>query len=164
MPDDVSRLIEHVEAQERELVFSGFTAGQAWTLGSILVELATTRALPVTIDVRRGPQQAFHAALEGTSAHNDAWIIRKSATVQEFGVSSLLAGLRAREGGHVFEEAPWIDASHFSGHGGAFPITVDRVGVVGVVTVSGLPQREDHELAVEGVRALLARESAVADR
>jgi uncharacterized protein (UPF0303 family) len=33
---------------------------------------------------------------------------------------------------------------------------VDQVGVVGAVTVSGLPQAEDHALVVEAVRRFLA--------
>lgn len=158
MPDEITAaLIAEVELQERELVFSRFTYEDAWELGCILVRLARERELPVALDIRRGEQQLFHAALPGTAAHNDVWIGRKTATVREFGISSFLAGLRARIGGNVFEDAPWIDPTRLAGHGGAFPITVDGVGVVGTVTVSGLPQREDHELAVEAIREFLTR-------
>ncbi|MEI4271043.1 heme-degrading domain-containing protein [Klenkia sp. LSe6-5] len=156
MTDDIASLIAQVEDQERRLVLGSFTHDDAWRLGTLLVELARARGLPVTVDLTRGQQQLFHAALPGTAAHNDVWIARKVATVRELGTSSFLAGLRARAGGEVFEDAPWIDAARLAGHGGAFPITVEGVGVVGTVTVSGLPQAEDHALAVEALELFLA--------
>ena len=156
MTDDIQALIASIEAQERTLVFRGFSNDDAWALGSILVELARERVLAVTIDITRGEQQLFHAAMPGTSAHNDAWITRKTRTVREFSVSSLLADQRAKLGGNSFEAAPWIDPLRYAGHGGSFPINVAGVGVVGTVTVSGLPQLEDHALAVEAVTAFLA--------
>lgn len=155
--DDTDALIAEVESQERELVLPGFSNDDAWRLGSILVELAQERELPVTLDITRGEQQLFHAAMPGTAAHNDVWVTRKTRTVREFGVSSYLVGLRAKRGGNTFESAPWIDPLRYAGHGGSFPITVGGVGVVGTVTVSGLPQRDDHALAVEAVRLFLAR-------
>lgn len=147
--------IAEVEQQELDLTFARFDNDDAWRLGGILVALAQERRLPVTVDIRRGEQQLFHAAMPGTAAHNDVWIARKTATVREFGISSHLAGLRAQVGGHVFEDAPWIDPARLAGHGGAFPITIGGTGVVGTVTVSGLPQRDDHELAVEAIRRFL---------
>lgn len=156
MTSDIQALIASIEAQERTLVFHSFSNDDAWALGSILVELARERMLAVTVDITRGEQQLFHAALPGTSAHNDAWIARKTRTVREFGVSSLLAGQRAKLAGNTFEEAPWIDPLRYAGHGGCFPITVAGVGVVGTITVSGLPQLDDHALAVEAVTSFLA--------
>ena len=41
-------------------------------------------------------------------------------------------------------------------HGGAFPLRVNGVHV-GTVVVSGIPQAEDHRLAVAGLREFLAR-------
>ncbi|HEV7956334.1 MAG: UPFUPF0303-like protein [Microbacteriaceae bacterium] len=153
--DDTAALIAEIEAQERELVFPRFDNEDAWRLGSLLVRIGRERGLPITVDITRGEQQMFHSALAGTAAHNDVWVIRKTRTVREFGVSSFLVGLRAKAGGNRFEDAPWIDPMRFAGHGGSFPITVSGVGVVGTVTVSGLPQHEDHALAVEAVEAFL---------
>jgi uncharacterized protein (UPF0303 family) len=46
----------------------------------------------------------------------------------------------------------------YATHGGSFPLTVEDAGVVGSVTVSGLPQRADHELVVEALCELLERD------
>jgi len=154
--DDVTALIARVEQEERELVFPSLTHDDAWRLGCLLVELATERDLPVTIDVRRGGQQLFHAAREGTVPDNDTWVERKVRVVQRFGASSYLVGLRARQKGTTFTAQHELPLQEYAAHGGAFPVRVDGVGVVGVVTVSGLPQADDHALVVEAVRAFLA--------
>lgn len=155
--NDIQAIIAAVEQQELELTFSRFDNTDAWELGCRAVELARSRQLAVTINIMRGEQLLFHAALPGTSAHNDVWIRRKNATVREFGVSSYLAGLRATAQGHRFDDAPWIDPLRFAGHGGAFPITIAATGVVGTLTISGLPQEDDHALAVEVIGAHLGR-------
>ena len=49
-----------------------------------------------------------------------------------------------------------LDIDQYAAHGGAFPVIVRDVGVVGTVTVSGLPQEEDHRLVVQVLREFLA--------
>jgi uncharacterized protein (UPF0303 family) len=142
-------------AQEEDLVFAGFTPDDAWALGSLLVELARERALPVAIDIRRGDHQLFHHARPGTAPDNDSWIERKNNVVRRFGHSSLLVGQRHRDRGTTFEEAGGLPRETYAAHGGAFPITVRGAGVIGTVTVSGLPQVEDHALVVEALRRFL---------
>ncbi|MBD3780144.1 MAG: heme-degrading domain-containing protein [Micrococcales bacterium] len=152
---DVRAVIAEVERQERELRFATFTNDDAWELGCLLVRLATERDLPVTVDVRRGTQQLFHAARPGTVADNDTWVERKVRVVERFGTSSYLQGLRARAKGTTFAAAHDLPLQQYAAHGGAFPVHVEGVGVVGAVTVSGLPQADDHALVVEAVRTFL---------
>jgi len=153
---DVAALIARVEAEEQELVFTRFDNDDAWRLGCWLVEIARERGLGVTVDIRRGPQQLFHAALPGTTPDNDSWVERKVRVVERFGASSYLMGLRARRKGISFAAQHDLPLQEYAAHGGSFPVRVRHVGVVGTVTVSGLPQAEDHALVVEVIRHFLA--------
>jgi uncharacterized protein (UPF0303 family) len=110
----------------------------------------------VTVDIRRGDQQLFHCALAGTAADNDAWIERKTRVVRRFGHSSFYVGERLRRDGTTIAERFLLDEREYAPHGGAFPVIVRDVGMVGTVTVSGLPQEEDHRLVVSVLRAFLA--------
>ena len=152
MNDD---LIPELEAQERDLVFTRFDNDDAWKLGSSLVIMAQRRSLPIAIDIRRGTQQLFHAALPGSVADNDTWIERKVRVVERYGVSSFLFGLRLAARGAQLDAGMGVDPARYAAHGGAFPVRVRDVGVVGVVTVSGLPSEDDHALVVEAVRDFL---------
>ncbi|MFI5985247.1 heme-degrading domain-containing protein [Streptomyces sp. NPDC051555] len=144
-----------LEAQEARLVLPHFTHDDAWALGNLLVSLARDRSAPVVIDIRRGAQQMFHCALPGASADNDAWADRKRRTVERFGVSSLLTGTRFRARGRNFDTDARLDPADYAAHGGSFPIAVEGAGVIGSVTVSGLPQLDDHALIVEALERFL---------
>ena len=156
MTDDFRDLIGRLEEQEHRLVFDRFDNADAWALGCLLVDLATGRDLPVAVDIRRGAQQLFHAALPGSTADNDAWIQRKARTVERYGASSYLVGRRLAAKGQQLDAGMGVDPAAYAAHGGAFPIRVPHVGVVGVLTVSGLPQAEDHALVVEAIEAYLS--------
>ncbi|MBS1183310.1 MAG: hypothetical protein H6Q99_3190 [Proteobacteria bacterium] len=151
--------LDDLLAQEDRLQFAAFDNDTAIALGLHLVELGRARHLPITVDVRRAGQQIFHAALAGTSADNDEWVIRKNAVVMRFGHSSFYMGRRAALKDVPFHEAMLVDPRDYAAHGGAFPIRVIGTGLVGTVTVSGLPQHEDHALAVEAIENLLARQT-----
>ena len=153
---DIAATIARVEGEERDLEFTRFDNDDAWRLGCLLVELAQERGLPVTVDIRRGPQQLFHAAMPGTTPDNDSWVERKVRVVERFGASSYLMGMRARAKGITFAAQHDLPLQEYAAHGGCFPVRVRDVGVIGTVTVSGLPQAEDHALVVEAVRGFLA--------
>ena len=157
MTDDLTTLITHLEDQERRLVLDRFDNTDALHLGALLVDLATTRDLPVAVDIRRGTQQLYHAALPGSTPDNDHWIQRKARVVERYGASSYLVGRRLAAKGQHLDAAMGVEARDYAAHGGAFPLRVRHVGVVGVVTVSGLPQADDHALVVEALETHLSR-------
>ena len=144
-------------AEEEELQFLSFTNDDAWDLGAALVAVARRDGLPVAVDVSRNRHQLFHAALPGASPDNDAWIRRKARVVNRFGHSTLYMRRASVERGTTFEEEYGLDPLRYAAHGGGFPIVVRRVGPVGVVVVSGLPQVEDHRMVVSALRAHLSR-------
>ncbi|MFF1277127.1 heme-degrading domain-containing protein [Streptomyces marokkonensis] len=154
---EIAPTVAELEAEERRLVFRRFTYDDAWALGSLLVEMARERQAPVAVDIHRSGQQLFHAALPGSAPDNDAWIARKRRVVERYGSASYLVGARHRAKGTTFEESSRLDPDTYAAHGGSFPITVEGAGVIGAVTVSGLPQLEDHKLVVEALTRFLAQ-------
>lgn len=161
MPDEASSqdsqraLVRAIEEQEERLQFTRFDNDTAWRLGVQLVEAARAQGLPIVVSVRRNGQRLFHAGLTGSAPDNDAWVERKSAVVDRYGHASWLVGAQARAKGSTFEETSRLDPDRFAAAGGAFPVIVRGVGVVGTVGVSGLPQAEDHAFVVRQLEAFL---------
>lgn len=152
--------LESVALQERELLLSRLDSEAAWKLGVVLRTMAVERGLAVVIDVRRFGQPLFYAALEGTTPDNAEWVRRKSNVVARFHRSSYAVGLGLEKKNSSLTESQGLPLSDFATHGGSFPLRVAGAGVVGSATVSGLPQRADHELLVEALCALLGRDYA----
>lgn len=149
-----------IAIQERELQFSRFDEDTAWQLGARLRELAVLRKLGVVIDVRRFGQPLFYSALAGTSPDNPEWVRRKGNVVARFHRSSYAIGLELQQTGGSLLEKHGLSLADYAVHGGSFPIRVTSAGVIGSVTVSGLPQRADHELVVEALCAGLGKDYA----
>lgn len=147
--------IAELEDQERRLVFAAFDDVTALDLGLGLVDLARTGKLPVVIDIRTPDRTLFHASLPGATPLNDGWARRKSNVALMFQASSLLIGARMRERGDTLQ-ANGLSEADYAIHGGSFPIRVRGAGVVAAVTVSGLPQAEDHALVVRAITTMLS--------
>jgi uncharacterized protein (UPF0303 family) len=152
---ELESLVAKLEAQEQELRFERFSNEDALALGASIAESARSQGLSVTVDIRRAGQQLFHCALPGTSADNDQWVLRKGRVAERFGHSSFLVGIRLKLAGVGIEEKYCVSPLEYSAHGGSFPLILEGMGVIGSITVSGLPQEEDHALVVESIRAYL---------
>jgi uncharacterized protein (UPF0303 family) len=148
--------LELLAMQERELLLPQFDEEIAWEIGMRIREIAVSRNLHVVIEVRRTGQLLFYSALKGTTPDNAEWVRRKSNSVARFHRSSYAIGLGLRES--TLAEKFELSAADYAAHGGSFPLRVTGAGFVGSVTVSGLPQREDHELVVEALCRHLAKD------
>jgi uncharacterized protein (UPF0303 family) len=150
--------LQQIALQEQTLVFARFDEATAWELGLSLRQLAVGRGLPIVIDVRRFGQPLFYCALHGTTPDNVEWVRRKNNVVARFHHSSYGVGLRFKLKNETLDSHSGLPVADFAAHGGAFPISVSGAGLVGSVTVSGLPQRADHELVVEALCAFLGQD------
>ncbi len=148
-------ILDGLLQEEKRLQFNSFNEDTAWKIGSWLVNYAKRENLPVTIDIMRGEHQLFHASRPGTSADNDEWVKRKVRLVNRVGHSSFYVGQMLKSKGRSIEEELLLAESEYAPHGGCFPIIIKNTGMVGTITVSGLPQEEDHKLVVKAIKANL---------
>ena len=149
--------IAALEAEAARLILPRFDEAAALQLGLILLDLAKGR--PVVLNIRNAHRTLFHAALPGSQANEENWARRKSNTALMTGRASMLVGLRNAEHSRSLH-TDGLSEADYADHGGAVPLRVAGVGMVAVVTVSGLPQVEDHRLVVRGIEALMAQISA----
>lgn len=154
---DFKELQKTLEYEERELQFLEFTNETALTIGMNLVNQAKQKGLKITVDITKSGQQIFHYSCDGTSPDNDQWILRKNRVVNRFHMSSYHVGINLKESGKTMEEKYSINSSDYAAHGGAFPICIKNVGVIGTITVSGLAQEDDHSMVVSAIREYLNR-------
>jgi len=148
----MKKILEELLTQEAQYQFDSLNEDTAWEVGCWLVDYAQANHLPVTIDIQRGEQQLFHASLPGTSADNDEWVKRKVRLVKRFGHSSFYMGQMLAQNKTSIEESFLLPESEYAPHGGCFPIMVRGTGMVGTITVSGLPQEEDHKTVVKALQ------------
>ena len=140
-----------IALQEETLVLPLFDHEVAWRIGVRLREMAVARGFGLVIDVRRFGEQMFYCALAGTTPNNADWARRKGNVVAHFHRSSYAMGLELEQKQTSLEERYALPFREYAAHGGGFPIRVANVGAVGSITVSGLPQRTDHEFVVEAL-------------
>ncbi len=141
-------------AEAATLIFTAFDETRAWELGTVLMAQAQRDNLGVVINIRTANRVLFHASTPGAAPLNDMWARRKSNVALMFAQSSMLVGTRNRAKDQTLADQG-LDPADFADHGGAVPIVVAGTGMVAVVTVSGLPQREDHAMVVAAIRQVL---------
>ena len=149
--------LDRIAEQERRLQFDRFDAGVAWTIGVRLKEEAEKRGASVAIDIQLHGQPVFFFAMPGTTPDNVDWIRRKRNVAARFFRSSYAMGLSLQRQKTTLQAKVGADPRDHATHGGAFPISLGNAGCIGTITVSGLPQREDHDLVVKVLADLLGQ-------
>ncbi|KAI9244345.1 hypothetical protein BY458DRAFT_537215 [Sporodiniella umbellata] len=156
MSDSFKDLLEIILLQEEKCQFDSFTSQHALDIGLLLIENVKPFNKPVVIDIVLNGHQLFHYSMQGTTQDNEEWVRRKNNVVNRFHHSSYYIGRRLCGLGKTLEEKHYISEKDYSTHGGAFPLTIRNVGVVGTITVSGLTQQDDHDVVANTVQEFLA--------
>ncbi len=159
---DAEALAAELATHVAELRFTTFSLDAAWQLGLIAREVGVAEGLPIAVEVMVGQQVAFHTALPGANADNDAWAHRKGAVVDRYLDSSMAVGLFFDAVADGFDASSRLPEGDYVAAGGGFPLLLTTGIAVGHIAVSGLPMLHDHALAVASIRALLAQDAAPA--
>lgn len=145
--EDIAGIIE----QERRLVLPAFDEAVAFALGAAIRERGLKEKLPIVVDIQTWDRPLFYAALPGSSADNANWARRKRNVVRLTLKSTYRLVLEKQRPDRTFPVGQGLDPADYVLAGGGFPIAVANAGVIGVIAVSGLPERQDHGVVVDAL-------------
>ena len=148
-------VIEEICRQEEALRFDRFGSEDALRIGQILIDLAKEAGVSYVIHISLNRRQLFHYSPEGVTPDNDNWARRKENTVYHFFRSSYRVTLELEDSGELLFPRYGLNDTDYVAAGGSFPIHVRGAGVVGAVTISGLPQEEDHAFVTRAIAQYL---------
>lgn len=150
--EEYSSLLDQLLQEETELQFTRFSNKMAFDIGSQIVKKAESEGRQILVDIQRNGQSLFHHAMEGKSLNNAQWVKRKNNVVRQFGHSSFYIATLLKANKTTMTEWGFLDPNEYAAVGGAFPLIIKDVGVVGTISVSGLPQEEDHRMVTAVLR------------
>lgn len=146
---DLTVIQEQIRRQEELLQFSHFNNRDAWELGQLIVEEIRSAHIDMAVCIRKlNGNIIFQYVTDGTNLDNQIWMQRKFNTVALMEHSSLDAAVRARIKNQGVAAHGLSDAD-YAFCGGGFPIRLRDSGMIGVVTVSNLPNVKDHGFVVK---------------
>lgn len=148
-------ILKRLAREHKNLQFQSFSNEKALKVGLRLLEIAEEKHLTITIDITRHDQQLFHYACEGTSKDNDEWVKRKSNVVNHFSKSSFYMKHFLEQNNTSLEQKFFLKQNEYSAFGGSFPIIIKDTGTIGTITVSGLPDEEDHKLVISVIKEFI---------
>ena len=144
-----------IDQQEKLLRFTAFDGLTAWQLGNLMRSRLLQANAAGTIEIDLAGQILFACTTPGATPGQADWIRRKRNTVRRFGRSSYAVGRILERDGDTIESRHGLTLTDYAAHGGGFPIYLAGTGPVGSAIVSGLPQRDDHNLVVSALAELL---------
>jgi uncharacterized protein (UPF0303 family) len=152
---DIAEDIRRIRMQEDRLQFTSFDARTAWDVGLALKATAEARQAPIVVDISLQSMPLLVFALPGGAPENFDWVRRKRNVVYHFHRSSYAIGRCLAQESKTLLELGALPERDYAAHGGSFPILLKGTGCIGAVTVSGLPQREDHKMVVDALAKTL---------
>jgi uncharacterized protein (UPF0303 family) len=151
----MSKTAEQIQKQVQSLQFTHFNEQTAWEIGQYLYQEAQQNTYPIVIDIRLNQRQLFYAALPGSTTNNQRWVERKINLVNLTGHSSYYWSLLLKEQNKTIEQKLLLPETDYAPHGGCVPILLKKTGMVGTITVSGLPQEQDHQIVINAIQSNL---------
>lgn len=146
--EQYSALLKTLLQEENDFQFSEFTNHTAYQVGSRIIEKALRENKSIVVNIQRDGELLFYTKMNGNTMNNDNWVTRKNNAVLHFKHSSYYMHVYLKSiNSNV--EAHSLDPKDCAAEGGAFPLIIKNVGIVGTITVSGLSGDEDHKMITD---------------
>jgi uncharacterized protein (UPF0303 family) len=147
-----------IAEQESKLVFDHFNEDVAVDLGLRIRVGARAFTKGVAVGIYLWDRTVFYGATAGATEGNRSWIERKVKLVKLQLKSSYRVVVERGDKPRQLEPGWGLAPSEYALAGGAFPIVVKGIGIVGAAAASGLHERDDHEIVRAAIAELLGHE------
>ncbi len=142
------------QQEQKDLVLKKFDETDAWEMGVFMQSEAAKNGYAVGMSISLNHKKVFHCMMPNTAPLSDDWLRRKENTVYKFFKSSFEMAYFLDKNEQTVHSRYGLAHEDYAIAGGGVPITVEGVGVVGAVAVTGLSQENDHGLAAAGIAFL----------
>lgn len=143
--------MENKEIMKR-IELDKFDNRMAFDMGSKVIELAKNKNQHIAIEIIRLNHTIFLYVDDGLPMDKHNWLRRKANVAKQFEESSLSVKNDLKEGNITLDRTFALNEKDFLAKGGAIPIFVKGVGMVAIITVSGLHDEEDHEIIINALK------------
>ncbi|MGH1339323.1 MAG: heme-binding protein [Aureispira sp.] len=135
----------------RKIELSKFNNELAFEMATTILKLARERNQNIALEIGRLNHSIFLFIGDGLSADKHNWLRRKANVTRHFEESSLAIKYDLANGKMTLDKTFALDKIEYLAKGGSIPIFVKDVGMVAIVTVSGLSDEEDHKIIVDAL-------------
>lgn len=136
----------------RKIELDIFTNQIALDMGLSILRMAKARNQVIAVEICRLGHTIFLFVDEGLTADNLNWLRRKANVAKRFEESSIGVKQDLVEQQMTLENTFGLDAKDFLAKGGAIPLFVKGAGMIGVITVSGLHDEQDHKIIIDALK------------
>lgn len=144
---DVSKLLETIEVQEERIRFESFSNSDALAVGTMIAESVKNSERPVAIRVYLQDIVVFQYTMKGKEEWHYGWTEKKYRMVKATG-HSMYAMLQNK----YFSKWKEFETDETKAFAcGGFPIKLKDGTIIGVVSISGLVDPQDHEVVVSAL-------------
>lgn len=136
--------------QEKKYTFESFLKKDALRLGLIINKQSEKYGQPISIKITVNGLVAFSYCQDGATKSNIEWAMRKQRIVELEEMCSLRHRVWMEMTDNTWESRK-LEPNMYAEHGGGFPIRIKNTGLIGTVTVSGLPHLDDHQVIIDSL-------------
>ena len=138
----------------KKIELDNFSNRIAFEMGLKILDLAKSRNQHIAVEISRLNYTVFIYIDDNLSADKHNWLRRKANIAKRLEESSLSVKNDMKEGNLTLDKTFGLDEKDFIAKGGSIPVFVKNAGMIATITVSGLPDVEDHNIIIDALKGI----------